>query len=238
MPDLYRIAARHQGTEVAASGPVGMLYLASSSPRRRQLLEHAGLDYQLVTPGPEPEGIGSPVERARQRARSKARKAVVGGEPGWVLGADTVIVCGVAEFGKPRDRGHARAMLQAMSGTEHEVHTALCVVTHPGGGWLEDAARASVRCRVLDPAVLEAYLDSGQWQGKAGAYGIQDEATVEFFTLHAELDKAHASHEAEAILRLAPEPEAWGPVMDALEGSLEAWWRFLDGIPVPEGAPA
>lgn len=69
-------------------------------------------------------------------------------------------------------------------------------------------------------------------------YGIQDEATVEFFTLHAELDKAHASHEAEAILRLAPEPEAWGPVMDALEGSLEAWWRFLDGIPVPEGAPA
>ena len=159
-----------------------MLYLASSSPRRRELLGGAGIDYQLVEPGPEVVGDGQPAARARQRAASKARGAVVDGPNGWVLGVDTVVEHGGEELGKPLDEAQARAYLERLSGGEHRVHTALCLVGHPSRLEHQDAASAVVRCRELGSLELDQYLAGGLWRGKAGAYGLQDE-TCDFMQL-------------------------------------------------------
>ncbi len=156
-----------------------MLYLASTSPRRHQLLTDAGLAFAVVPPGPEPDGEGRPVELARGRARSKAAGAIVDGPDGWVLGVDTVVEAGGAEYGKPRDRDDARRMLEQLAGSTHEVHTALCLRGHPaadGAGVLEEVATAVVRCREIPGAELDAYLGTDAWRGKAGGYGIQDAA--------------------------------------------------------------
>ena len=159
-----------------------MLYLASTSPRRRQLLAAAGIRFAAVAPGPEPVGGGSPQQRASQRARSKARGAAPDGPPGWVLGVDTVVALGDVDFGKPADRGAAATMLQALGGQSHQVFSALCLVSYPGTAELEATAVAVVRCGAWLPGQLDAYLDSGAWRDKAGGYGIQD-AVCDFMEL-------------------------------------------------------
>lgn len=153
-----------------------MLYLASTSPRRSQLLGSAGIEFRLVEPGPEVTGEGAPAERARQRAASKARGAIVTGPDGWVLGVDTVVELAGDELGKPADQGQARQYLERLAGEEHRVHTALCLVGHPSRTEFEDAACARVRCRALGGSELDRYLATGTWRGKAGAYGLQDTA--------------------------------------------------------------
>ena len=151
-----------------------MLYLASSSARRHALLAEAGLAFVAVPPGPEPAFSGTPAEVAARRAESKAAGARATGEPGWVLGADTVVDCAGSEIGKPRDRTDARAILTRLAGRDHVVHTAICLVSHPDGRILAGQASSAVRCAALEEARLEAFLDSETWRGKAGAYGIQD----------------------------------------------------------------
>ncbi len=88
-----------------------------------------------------------------------------------VLGADTIVVLGGKTLGKPRDRAHARRMLERLSGTTHEVITGLALLR----GETSRFSRAVSVCRIrrLSPGFC-AYLDSGLWKGKAGAYGIQD----------------------------------------------------------------
>ncbi len=154
-----------------------VLYLASTSPRRRRLLREAGLEHVSVPPGPEPEGEGAPIERALLRARAKAIGAQVAGAAGFVLGVDTVVEIDGRELGKPRDRDDAAAMLDALGGREHLVHTAHCVRTHPDDGsrW-ERVATARVRFDALTAEQRARFLDSDAWRGKAGGYGIQDEA--------------------------------------------------------------
>ncbi len=161
------------------------LLLASTSPRRHELLRAAGISFVAVPPGDEPSGEGTPAERAMQRAVAKARGAELPvGVAGAVLGVDTVVEVDGTEFGKPEDRASAAAMLGRLQGRSHFVHTAHCL-------WLPAAARdwrslatAAVRCRALDAAESEAYLDGGSWRDKAGGYGIQDMA-AEFVTLEA-----------------------------------------------------
>jgi septum formation protein len=152
-----------------------VLYLASTSPRRRRLLTDAGLVHVCVPPGPEPVGGGGPAERAVQRAEAKAAGARVRGAPGYVLGVDTVVEVDGRELGKPRDRTDAARMLEELAGLEHRVHTAHCVRPHPDDGqrWrLVTSAR--VRFEPIEAPRLLRFLDSGAWAGKAGAYGIQD----------------------------------------------------------------
>jgi septum formation protein len=153
-----------------------MLYLASTSARRRLLLAAAGLDFRLVAPGPEPAGTGSPEERALARAQSKARGARVAGPPGWVLGADTVVEVGGRELGKPVDRADARSMLEQLSDRTHRVHTAVCLIGHERAGAAAEVATSVVRCRALSQGDIDDYLETGAWRDKAGAYGIQEPA--------------------------------------------------------------
>ncbi len=163
------------------------LLLASTSPRRRELLTRAGITHRLVEPGHEPVGVAAdPALLAAERAASKARGArwsvafdAYPGEVGEpvVLGVDTVVACDGFEFGKAADREAAQRSLRALSGREHRVHTAIHLFlpwrAAPGDG-VARIDTAVVRFDPLDEERLGAYLDSGAWQGKAGAYGIQD----------------------------------------------------------------
>ena len=160
--------------------PEQVLYLASTSPRRCEILNDAAIEYVVVAPGPEPLGHGTPMARAQLRARSKALGALVpqGASAGVVLGVDTVVEVDGEELGKPADLAEAAAMLRRLAGREHVVHTAHCVRPHPATPtWLcEQACTARVVFDDLDPAAIEAFLRTEEWIGKAGAYAIQGAA--------------------------------------------------------------
>ncbi|HEX6811016.1 MAG TPA: Maf family protein [Planctomycetota bacterium] len=167
------------------------LYLASTSPRRRELLERAGIRFRLCEPGPEYETdeagehhsvAGDPAAHALARARRKATFAIPPDPAIAVLGVDTVVDLDGTELGKPRDRDDAERMLQRLAGRRHRVHTAHCVCWKARDHVVAALATAVVECRAPSAAELLHYLASGQWRGKAGSYGIQDEAQ-RFFTL-------------------------------------------------------
>jgi septum formation protein len=165
--------------------PGPLLVLASTSPRRIELLTAAGIGFVVGMPGPEPAGSGTPPELALARARSKARQATR--PPGVelpVLGADTVVDVDGRELGKPEDRAAALAMLRSLLGRIHRVHTAHCLFDPRSGAEATELATAEVRGGPATDTELHAYLDSGDWRGKAGGYGIQDQGQ-RFLTLHA-----------------------------------------------------
>lgn len=173
---------------VAVNAPLD-LYLASTSPRRSALLQQAGLRFALCEPGAEyAPGAGDehgsmqgdPLALAIERARRKGAGAIVPVPPAPVLAVDTVVDLDGDELGKPRDRDHAEQMLRRLSGRLHRVHTAHYLRCQASARTLERAVSAVVACGPLDPARLTRYLDSGQWRGKAGSYGVQDQAQDSF----------------------------------------------------------
>lgn len=91
-----------------------------------------------------------------------------------VLGCDTVVECQGLLLGKPTDREHARQILETLSGQEHRVYTGLCLWPLPVGQPRAEVAVSRLRMDRLRPEQLEEYLQSGQWEGKAGAFGYQD----------------------------------------------------------------
>jgi septum formation protein len=156
-----------------------MLFLASQSPRRRQLLEQLGFAYQVLdVEVPEVVAAGeAAVDYVQRVAHAKAIAGLgkVAHDPGAVvLGADTEVVLDGTVFGKPRDADDARAMLRRLAGRGHEVLSALCCVA--AGREEVVLQRSEVRFAPLDAATIDAYLASGEWQGKAGAYAIQGRA--------------------------------------------------------------
>lgn len=158
--------------------PTVHIYLASTSPRRRDLLTRAGYRYECVEPGPEPEADGEPRAVAIARARGKCVEARVptSSPNGCVLGVDTVVDVDGEEFGKPRDRHEAQRMLLALAGREHAVHSAHCLRPHPGERVFERVTTARVFVRKLTAAEIDAYLTTEDWRDKAGGYGIQSHA--------------------------------------------------------------
>ncbi len=149
------------------------LVLASQSPRRRELLEQLGVPL-VVRPAHADEAV-LPGEAARDYvlrvAREKARLCSAADGP-IVLAADTAVVLGGEVLGKPSGADDARRMLRALSGTEHEVLTGVCVRRAPA---LELAAvvSTSVRFAPLSGAEIEWYVATGEPLDKAGAYAIQ-----------------------------------------------------------------
>lgn len=153
------------------------LYLASSSPRRSELLDQIGVRWQrLVTevsehrhPGEVPEVYVLRLALAKARA---TRARLPGDDPRPVLGADTAVVAADGTvLGKPRDRDDARAMLERLSGAEHHVYSGVALVRGE-----EEQTRLSVstvRFRVLTPDEIAAYWASGEPHDKAGGYAVQ-----------------------------------------------------------------
>ncbi len=91
-----------------------------------------------------------------------------------IVACDTVAECLGQILGKPNDREHARRMLERLSGREHHVYSGLCLWPLPAGPARVGVARTTLRMDTLDEAQIAEYLDSGQWEGKAGAFGYQD----------------------------------------------------------------
>lgn len=159
-----------------------MILLASQSPQRALLLERAGVRFRVVASGCAEEAIthANPQVLALERARAKAHAAELSaGDAGAViLGADTVVALGSTVFGKPTDRADAVRILSALQGTTHSVFTGhCCVVVGADGKLAGEAARIAVARITMRPLTMEeirAYVDSGESDGRAGAYAIQE----------------------------------------------------------------
>ena len=152
------------------------LVLASSSPRRLELLGRLGIVPDAVVPADideTPRRGEAPVPYA---ARMAAEKAAAVSRPGaLVLAADTVVAVGRRILGKAADEAEARAMLRLLSGRRHRVLSAITLVD--GDGRARHRLSASVvTFKHFAAEELESYLASGEWQGKAGAYAIQGRA--------------------------------------------------------------
>jgi septum formation protein len=152
------------------------IVLASSSPRRRQLLELLGLGFEVVPADIDETWRNgeAPAVHAERLARAKA--AAVARPEALVVGADTIVVVGGEILGKPRDAGEARTMLRRLAGRDHEVFTAVAVAWR--GKMASGTNRTGVHVRPLDDGTIDAYVATGEPLDKAGAYGIQGYGAV------------------------------------------------------------
>lgn len=154
------------------------IVLASTSPRRQELLRQLGLAFRTV-PSNFDEQVPEPMEPAalvRHLALMKAREVQSRVPDALIIGADTVVVLEGDILGKPRDREHAIAMLKRLSGREHQVMTGVALLK--GERTLMAHEVTTVRFRSLDRGQIERYVDSGAPMDKAGAYGIQGRAAA------------------------------------------------------------
>jgi len=152
------------------------IYLASRSPRRRELLDQIGVRHELVDADVDESAAHAepPRDYVMRLAREKALagwRRVDGRRPAPVLAADTTVALGSRIFGKPADRADAARMLAELSGARHEVFTAIALRL---GDRVETALSASeVEFCELDDEMIRGYVASGEADDKAGAYGIQ-----------------------------------------------------------------
>ena len=158
-----------------------MLYLASQSPRRHQLLEQLGFHFAVLNVDvPEQRAAGeSPQDYVSRVARDKARAGLAslgGATDNVVLGADTEVVLDDEVFGKPLDAQDAAAMLRRLSGRTHAVISAVWVVSAQQER--SETCISRVRFGVLDASAIDAYVATGEPFGKAGAYAIQGRGAV------------------------------------------------------------
>ncbi len=155
------------------------LILASQSPRRRQLLEQAGYDFEVVIPDESAEcGFCSnetPPELVSRLARQKAADVARRVTEGLVLGCDTVAECRGQILGKPHNIDHARQMLTLLRGRTHHVYSGVCLWRRPGDQTISRVASTKLYMEPISAEALEDYLETGAWEGKAGAFGYQDQ---------------------------------------------------------------
>ena len=165
------------------------IYLASQSPRRRQLLEQIGVKHELLLPDADEDAEAlelvhpgeSPVAYVARVTALKLDAAVArmkrrGLAPAPVLCSDTTVALGRIILGKPGDASEARHMLQALSGQTHRVLTAVAV--QAGRKRRQALSDSRVRFSTLTPSQIRAYVDTGEPLGKAGAYGVQGRAAT------------------------------------------------------------
>ena len=152
------------------------LILASDSPRRRQLLEEAGYQF-VVHPADIDETVAAgvyPPDFAQKLAVAKAEAVAKQFPEDVILAADTIVTFGDQILGKPANADEARRMLAFLSRTTHIVITGVCVIRKSGDMVQATRVMSGVRMANLTPEQINAYVASGEWQGKAGGYGIQD----------------------------------------------------------------
>lgn len=154
-----------------------MLYLASASPRRADLLTQLGIDYQVVAAEvPEVRGVdetalayGYRVSFAKAEAAAKHLAASA-----WVLSADTEVIIDDETLGKPQNKAHFMQMMHRLSGQTHVVQTVVCL-RHGGDCW-QNHQLSLLTFRSLNDNELAVYWSSGEPEGKAGGYAIQGRA--------------------------------------------------------------
>ena len=155
------------------------LILASSSPRRAEILRHAGLAFDVFPANVDearlPREFAPHLVRrlALAKARRAAEVAARKGHTAIVIGADTVVIAGGKILGKPGDLPTARRMLRLLSGRTHTVLTGLALIQVPGGVEKIVLEKTRVRFAKLSGKEIDAYLMTGEPYHKAGAYAIQ-----------------------------------------------------------------
>ncbi|MCY0387717.1 Maf family protein [Robbsia sp. Bb-Pol-6] len=185
------------------AAPFPFVYLASQSPRRRELLDQIGVRFEMLLPEAHEDAealealiAGEPAPGYVQRVclakadAALARRVRRALPAAPILSADTTVACEGAILGKPRDADDAAAMLRRLSGRTHQVWTAVAVVAgdaHPapagsvGGTPARHAlalSRSDVRFAALDDTAIARYIAGGEPFGKAGGYGIQGTAAA------------------------------------------------------------
>ena len=172
---LIRRVVRHDydehGIGKSAGARAGQCF-----PARQSLLKDAGYQFTIVPADIDERAVAGglpPIEMAEKLALAKAEFVGTRFPDHVVLGADTIVVLGDIAIGKPTDPGDARAMLHMLSGTTQMVITAVCVHRLSAGGAVDHVISA-VRMAPLTNSEINDYIATGQWEGKAGGYGIQD----------------------------------------------------------------
>ena len=160
--------------------PNSPLILASASPRRVQLLAQLGVTPSQILPAnidetPLPQEL--PLAYVERIARGKAEKIARTAPGQLILSADTVVTLGRRILPKAEDEATARHCLALLSGRRHRVLTSVCVID-PSGRLRQKTATTIVRFSVVKAIMLDAYLASGEWRGKAGGYAIQGRASA------------------------------------------------------------
>jgi len=151
--------------------------LASTSPRRIELLSLITTDFITVPSTIEEVSSGPPEEQVLTLARNKTYD-VANRHEGIIVGADTVVVLDGRMLGKPQSQAEARRMLKRLSNREHAVFTGLCVFSTKAKEHRQAVEKTTVCFRALSDEEIEAYLDTGEYEDKAGAYAIQGRAGV------------------------------------------------------------
>ena len=149
------------------------IILASASPRRKELLETAGVEFEICVSDADesiPEGT-LPADAAKMTATKKALAVAESHKDDIVIGADTIVVANGKILGKPKDKADAEAMLTMLSGIEHEVITGVCIVN--GGETNAFEQISKVKFYPLTAEEIRAYVATNEPMDKAGSYGIQ-----------------------------------------------------------------
>jgi len=154
---------------------VKKIILASASPRRKELLERIGLEFD-VEPGNYEEDIRpglEPHKLARNISLKKAEAVAGSHNNALVIAADTFIVVGDRMLGKPHTEKEARKMLETINGRAHSVITGFCIIDTAAKKTLSESVETKVYVRQLTPVEIDAYVKSKEPLDKAGAYAIQ-----------------------------------------------------------------
>jgi septum formation protein len=153
------------------------LILASNSPRRRELLEQIGVEFEVIPSNAEEKVTKQePSEVVEELSRQKAEDVAAAVEDGIVLGADTVVCQDGQIMGKPKDEADAKQMLQKLQGEEHSVYTGVTILVKENGA-VQHVQTFSQETKVyvyeMTDEEIDRYIATGEPMDKAGAYGIQ-----------------------------------------------------------------
>ena len=151
------------------------LILASSSPRRRYLLEQAGLTFSVIPSTLDENSIpvSTPKNHVRILAEAKAMGVAKLYPKSWVIGADTLVCIGDDVLGKPDTSAMARRMLKALSGKTHGVFTGYCICRKAEERTFSETVETKVSFKTLSETEIDWYLSTGEPFDKAGAYAVQ-----------------------------------------------------------------
>jgi septum formation protein len=152
------------------------LILASRSPQRRAILERVGIPFEARPAQVQELGDGEPGEVALENAHRKAQAVAAGAQGRPVLGVDTVVALDGRVYGQPAGEAQARETLRALAGRTHEVVSGLCLIAERGV--LEGVERTAVTFRSADTRLVDWYVATAEWRGRAGAYAIQERGAV------------------------------------------------------------
>lgn len=182
------------------------IVLASKSPQRRALLEALGLDFEVAEPAIEELTEGEPSEIVLENARWKAAAVAAKVRPGTlVIAGDTEVVLDGEVLGQPTDEAEAHAHLERLSGRDHQVLGGLALL---GAGEPRDGIEVStVSFKELEPPLLQVYLASGEWSGRAGSYAIQGLGSALVSAVRGDVSNV-IGLPVPLLLRLAPELSA------------------------------